>query len=193
MSTVSTTSLKMRDTLFGDMPLEKWARQADAEPWTSFVRAREALAAGDRETGAALLLGVTRMPGLESRQCLQAWHALRGLGVTPQAQVAKSILGVVVEVALADGLDLLAAYADHSARYWNHAGSGVVWDAPDAEMDPWIERGDVRLNLLTPAGLCFGEGPFDALAKDAMGGPLIAAATELMRQLVKLPAGRTQP
>jgi hypothetical protein len=202
----------MQDTLFGDKPLEKWAHESHGEPWLSFVNARDAIARGDREAATTALHGITRMQGLESRHCLQAWHALRGLGVTPPPQIAKDVLGVVVEVALDEGLDLLAAYADHSARYWNYSGAGVVWDRPNTALDasidrvlscaraivvhigPWEgprrpppARGDVRLSLLTPAGLCFGEGPFDVLAKDPMGGPLIAAAGQLMQQLVRLP------
>jgi hypothetical protein len=200
------------DTLFGDKPLEKWAHESHGEPWVSFVNARDAIGRGEPQTATKALLGITSMQGLESRHHLQAWHALRGLGVIPPAETAKNVLGVVVEVALDEGLDLLAAYADHSARYWNYAGGGVVWDAPNTAMDAWIDRvlssaravvvhigpwgsprrpppsrGDVRLNILTPGGLCFGEGPFDALAKDAMGGPLIAAAGELMQQLMRLP------
>jgi len=213
MPTASPTLLVMRDSLFGDKPLEQWAHSTNSEPWLSFVKARDAIARSEPETATAMLIGITRMQGLESRHYLQAWHALRGFGVVPPAQIAKNVLGVVMEVALDEGLDLLAAYADHHARYWNYAGGGVVWEAPNTAMDAWIDRvlscardivmhigpwegprrpppsrGDVRLNLLTPAGLCFGEGPFDALARDAKGGPLIAAAGELMQRLTRLPA-----
>jgi hypothetical protein len=38
--------------------------------------------------------------------------------------------------------------------------------------------------MLTAAGLHFGEGPFDALSEDPMGGAVIAAGTELMQALI---------
>jgi hypothetical protein len=46
-------------------------------------------------------------------------------------------------------------------------------------------RAEVAI-LLTPSGLHFGEGPMDVLARDALGGPLVAAATVLMRGLTSL-------
>jgi hypothetical protein len=123
------------------------------------------------------------MPGLESRQYLQAWHVLREQGVRPPAETAKHVYGAVVEVALPDGLDVLAAYADGSARYLNWSGAAIVWEAPDPRFQPHIEAvlragaaiaqrigpwedprrgppptGHIRLNLLTPSGLHFGEG-----------------------------------
>ena len=35
-----------------------------------------------------------------------------------------------------------------------------------------------------PGGLHFGQGGFDVLAGDPMGGPVIAAATRLMQELI---------
>ena len=108
-----------------------------------------------------------------------------------------------------DGLDLVAAYSDHSARYYNFSGAGVVWDHPDTSLDADIDRlisagavvvqqigpwdgprpapppkNQVRLSFLTPGGLCFGQGPFQDLAADPKGGAVIAAATDLMRALM---------
>ncbi len=68
-------------------------------------------------------------PGLESRHYLQAWHFLRAAGIQPPEQWAQFVLGVVVEVGMPGGADLVAAYADGSARFYSHAGGGVVWDA----------------------------------------------------------------
>jgi hypothetical protein len=105
------------------------------------------------------------------------------------------VLGVVVEVGLASGNDLLAAYADRRAYYYNYSGAGVVWQRPDLSLDalidsvlasaativarigPWNDRlrpspgsGFMRLNILTPAGLHFGEGKFDELDSDRSPG-----------------------
>lgn len=117
--------------------------------------------------------------------------------------------GVVVEVTLQNGLDLLAAYADGTARYFNWSGAGVVWERPDNSLDqsiktllelgqhvvneigPWEgerppapSEGYVRINLLVPSGLHFGYGLFEQLEADSLGGPLIAAATRLMQALI---------
>jgi hypothetical protein len=122
---------------------------------------------------------------------------------------AKQVLGVVVEVGLEGGLDLLAAYADHTARYYNYSGAGVVWEHADASLDaqidvllacgqtisdvigPWEgERpappptGEVRINLLTASGLNFGQAPFEVLSRDSLAGPALAAATALMQSLI---------
>lgn len=204
----------IRELLFGDVPLEVWAAGAPAgepaEPWTSFEAARDAVDRDDPAAAVAALQRVIGSPDLESRQYLQAWHHLRSLGRQPEPEQAKQVLGVVLEVNLEAGLDTLAAYADHSARYINHAGKLIVWDAPEREMslriDALLEVADVvvaalepsdeprrralprlhaRLNMLTPSGIHFGEGPFEMLAADRMGGPLITVGTRLMQALIE--------
>ncbi len=87
------------------------------------------------------------------------------------------------------GFDLVAAYVDHSARYWNFSGAGVVWEHPDSSLDaiidqlfeaskqvvaligPWNERDwnflrpvNFACHFLTPSGLHFGQGPASVLA-----------------------------
>lgn len=202
-----------RELLFGDVALPDWTPgnddDASIEPWRSFVTAGAALANGDPATATTLLRQIADTPDLESRHTLQAWHTLRQLGTYPEAGIAKRVLGVVLEVQLDGGLDTLAAYADHTTRYFNHGGNVIVWDAPDAaigrliddllqagqqvadRIGPWEgprrpapPTGSIRLNLLTPSGLHFGEGPFAALSADPMGGPLIQAGTNLMQALI---------
>lgn len=203
----------LRDMLFGDVPLENW-RSSNAvanasEPWSSFAEARAALGEDDRESAIASLRRITKMEGLESRQLLQAWHFLRGLGVQPDPGHAKHVRGVVLEVQLNSGLDTLAAYDDHRARYLNHGGKVIVWETTHPDIDPLIDallaagqrvadmigpweearrgppaQGYVRLNMLTDSGLHFGEGPMSGLSTDERGGPIIAAGTRLMQALV---------
>jgi hypothetical protein len=201
----------LRDMLFGDVALSSWVPQSSTaarEPWSTFAQAREAQDAGRKWEAVALLRAVAAMPSLESRHCIEAWHVLRELGVAPPSDLAKRLYGVVVEVALPSGLDLLAAYADHSARYFNWSGGAVIWDAPDGAFDldidallaigqkvverigPWEAgrpapppTGQVRLNLLTPSGLHFGQGPMGDLMHDALAGPFLRAATKLMQGL----------
>lgn len=197
----------IRDTLFGDMAVEQWPRDAATEPpWTHFVEARNV---ADRAKATASLRQVLSSPDLESRHYLQAWHELRRLGVTPPPDAAKQLLGVVVEVGMDQGLDILAAYADRSARYFNFSGSAVIWERPDHSLDQHIERlfaaaraiveqigpwdgprppapprGQARISMLTPSGLLFGQAQFEILARDPLAGPAIMAATELMQALL---------
>jgi hypothetical protein len=204
---------EIRETLFGDMPLSRWAAlstQTTSEPWASFERARNFIESGDTQNATASLQRILEIPALESRHYLQAYHFLADLGVTPVQEVSKNVLGVVVEVGMKGGLDLVAGYADHHARYYNYSGAGVVWERPNGALDaaieellrvgsvvarvigPWKEtrppaptNGRARLNFLTPVGLHFGEGPLDTLAKDKLGGPVIASAFRLMQELIR--------
>ncbi|UYZ62547.1 hypothetical protein [Hymenobacter weizhouensis] len=120
------------------------------------------------------------------------------------------MLGVVVEVALPGGLDVVAAYADGSARYLNHSGKVIVWERPDRTLDrlvgellaagkavtdaigtwegqrPSKPLGDTaRINFLTPSGLHFGEAPMGLLWGDALAQPVLAAAQDLMVALME--------
>ena len=44
----------------------------------------------------------------------------------------------------------------------------------------------LRINMLTPGGLHFGEGPFEALDQDPIARPVVQAATQLMMVLTAL-------
>jgi hypothetical protein len=203
---------QIRDTLFGDMPLDQWPRDSsgsDTFPWSEFVLARSHLTAGHPDAAISCWYKILEHPNLEPRHYLQAWHFLKKHGQQPSPDTAKLILGVVIEVTMPEGLDLLAAYSDHSARYYNYSGAGVVWEHPDKSLNstidqllsassqvvkqigPWKQKrpapppqGHVRLSFLTPSGLHFGEGPFDTLSKDPLGGQVLNMATSLMKALI---------
>jgi len=205
--------LEIRDTLFGDLPLSQWLPQSlpQTEPWTSLARANQCLDKNDKPGAIAILQAIVAMPDLESRHYLEAWHYLRDLGVSVPADKAKDVLGVVIEVGMDRGLDLVAAYPDHHARYYNFSGAGVVWERPNSSLDkpiddflraasaavqvigPWDKdrpatpaAGRARINILTPSGLHFGEGAYNALSKDRIGGPVLGLAFQLMQQMIKL-------
>lgn len=210
----------IRDTLFGDVGLAHWpggdtAAAAEQVPWRWFVEARDALAAGQPHLAIRAWQRVAAQRGLESRHYAQAWHFLRAHGVRPSPQQSKQLFGVVLEVPMDQGLDLLAAYPERTARYYNFSGGGVVWERPDDLLDdaidallsagqqvlnaigPWEgtrppppQMPRVRLNLLSPAGLHFGEGDFNVLAADPLGKPMIDAGTALMQRLVTLDSRR---
>jgi hypothetical protein len=199
--------------LFGDEPLEKVASYAQGlagdNPWVCFAAAYQRLAAGDSRGAIAALQEILPMRGLEVRLYLQAWHSLRALGQFPPSDRAREIQGVVVEVALDRGLDIIVAYADGSARYFNYSGAAIVWDVQDAEIDrmvsellsvgqslvevsePWDGPrppappiGAVRINALTFGGLHFGQGSFQAISKDGLGMLALRGAFDLMQTLV---------
>jgi hypothetical protein len=203
----------LRPLLYGDAPMSLWpdARGASTGgPWANFERARALAEAGDVEGAQDLWRGVTRMRDVESRHVLQAWHYLRASGESPPHDVAAEVLGAVVEVPVGPGHDVLAAYADGSLRYLNHSGKVAVIDTPgsdelrDAAGDwlatarqlaaaigawqavlPNVPQGHARVLMLTPSGPRFGQGPFDALAREAAAGVFLAAATRVLQLVVR--------
>jgi hypothetical protein len=204
-------SITLRDILRASAPLEKVATVSHTlPPWSHFAAAHGALLNGDQDAAIQQLQQVVHMEGLEARVYLQAWHSLRELGEQAPPDMARIIYGVVVEVGLKGGLDLVAAYSDHSARYYNYSGAAIVWDQRgDVEIDQLVELmlqagqvvvgnsgpwrgaypsappdGRGRINLLTPGGLHFGEGNLDQMSKDPAGGRILNLALTLMQTLI---------
>jgi hypothetical protein len=127
---------------------------------------------------------------------------------------ARRLLGVVLEVPLDGGLDVLAVYLDGSVRYLNHAAAPALFEGPVPTLQPHVQRllsaaqaivdrigpsdqprrpaprENVRLNFLVSDGLYFGEGPMQTLQRDAMAGPLIDAGAALLAEVVTLTARR---
>jgi hypothetical protein len=204
----------VRELLFGDVPLADWrpndGQVHDSGPWSDFDAARAAVAGQDASAAIAALRRVVESPKAEARQQLQAWHFLRQLGVQPDPDEAKRVRGVVLEVHQKDGLDTLAAYSDGTARYLNHSGKLIVWDASDPSIGrsiddllragqrvadrigPWEgprrgppPKNHLRLTMLTASGLHFGEGTLSIPSTEPMAGPVLAAGTALMLQLTQ--------
>lgn len=208
----SDVPLAVREVLFGDVPPAGWPPAGDVSefPWSAFHEARGHLASGDVEAARRCWIQVTESPDLESLHYVQAWHFLREHGHAPPPHVAQRVYGTVVEYMMDVGLDIVAAYADHGARYYNHSGRAAIWLQGDGSLDGMIDQllaasqqvvrqigpwegarpgppgpGEVRLSFLTPSGLHFGQGPMNALAADPMGGPVIHAALQLMQALME--------
>lgn len=143
----------------------------------------------------------SRLRLFASNMLLKRWHKAS----------RKELLGVVIEVGMAEGLDTLAAYKDGSARYINHTGKMLFWETRTAESESLITRlfehsqevvnkigpwdrerlnpppaNFIRLSFLVTDGLYFGQGPFDELSKDALAAPVIEAATQLLIFLTNL-------
>jgi hypothetical protein len=206
-----TTADELRPLLFGTVPVDAWPADDDAtaEPWASFVRARRHLASGDADLAIREWAPIATFDLWEPRHRLQAWTFLRSAGIEPDDEVARSVLGVVAEVAVDDGHDALAAYADGSIRYLHHGGAVFsvdstrydlvmgaaallavgqevadrlgAWPGPDL---PTLEPGETRFTMLTPGGPVIGQGPDDALRIDPLAGPLYEASTALLAAVV---------
>jgi hypothetical protein len=201
----------LRELLFGESPDLSAAPGAVMDTQALFGKAYDDLARDDKPSARRTLEAIGLMRDLESLYRIHAWRLFRQAGGSPAASNKNDVLGVVVEVGVREGDDILAVYDDRTARYYNYSGAGVVWMRPDSSLDtlidavlraaaailprigPWMGArrpppnvNNMRLNILTPVGLHFGEGPFDALDRDPMAKPLVQAATKLMVKLTSL-------
>ena len=154
----------------------------------------------------AALMEFAADDGNEGRLRALAYNRLRRAGA---AIPTKQLLGVIVEVPLEQGLDVLAAFSDGGVRYLNQSGKIAVFEGegtPVADLakdllvaarpvvdqiGPWEKprlpppvAGNVRITFLVSDGLYFGEGPFGALQADAMAGPVLSHAAGLLRKVV---------
>lgn len=193
--------------LFGNVALDGWpdGDELTEMPWSAFITARRHLANGDVDLAIRSWGPVATLGDWDSRHRIQAWKFLRAQGIVPDESIAREVLGVVAEVPVAGRHDVLAAYADGTIRYLNHAGSVIVIESPSPEqarrssellavgaevvavLGPWtepelptVDPGSVRFTMLTPSGPHFGQGPEDVMAADPRAGRLFEAATALL-------------
>ncbi len=158
----------------------------------------------DSESTDAAIKTLAEDEKLESRVRLFAYRKLAERGLTGLGQ---ELLGVVVEIGLPGGLDVLACYKDHTARYINYSGKLIIWETPDhpevrefntelfehsrhiiSQIGPWEEerrspppQGMLRISFLVADGLYFGEGPADGMFADGLAGPALHAALDIMQ------------
>jgi hypothetical protein len=144
---------------------------------------------------------------LEARIRIFALNKQRTMG---QAPAGKQLLGVIVEVGLENGLDVLASFRDGKARYINQSGKVLIWDTTTDgtaneltadlfakseqiidQIGPWDKPrkphpfpGGSRITVLTSDGLYFAEGQGESLFNDSIAGPALMTATQLMRFLI---------
>lgn len=189
------------DMLFCDNmePYQTNNSAPEAQPWATLFA---------EKPDESALLDIADDTAQESRVRLLAALRLKGFSSkTPRP----ALLGVVVEVALDEGLDVVAAYPDGTARYLNHSGKAIVWESPNADTNqliqnilqhsttvvnqigPWEgERmappgaGMVRLNFLVSGQLYFGQGPMNVFFNDPMAGPVLNATLQLMQYLTSV-------
>jgi hypothetical protein len=207
--------LDLRKTLYTNASLDPFlARLTDEAksvfPWRNFIAANEALKADNKEKAIAELKEIVAVEGLETRIRLQTWHTLVSLGEMPVDTLRGYTQGVVMENHNAQGLEIVAAYSDYSARYWNNMGGGVIWDTRDPEIDKLIfnllsvgfdiskrigvglrdalpvpELGNLRIFIMAYDGSTVGEQTYAYLSKDPMGRMAIDAGTKLIKALTK--------
>lgn len=147
-------------------------------------------------------------PQADPRARLLACNQLRSRGLPTGPQ---TLLAIIVEVGLDDGLDVLASFVNGTARYINYTEKILVWETTTdpavnkiteelfvsgrqiiSQIGPWDqprlphpEKGNARISFLVSDGLYFGEGPMNVLFEDPMAGPALVKATELMLQLTE--------
>lgn len=149
------------------------------------------------------LFALAKDESIASRIRALAWHGLRATGFPETGQ---DVLGVVIELPCARNQDTLAAYADGSVRYIRHSGEHSAFDssAPTVSArarklvavahkllqrfeQPATQRtaspgdGRIRITLIASEGHYVCEGPFQALQKDPLAGPVLGNAIWLLQ------------
>ena len=143
-----------------------------------------------------------------TRVRLAAWSELRKLEYEIPISLRRKVMGVVVELAEYDGINYLAVYEDHHARYYSYDGQKVIWEGDDKVINPMIDKliktgqeaayklelwtGNrkkgvkndmVRITYLTPSGIYFTEGPVPTILQDSKAKPVLEQAMELIKAL----------
>lgn len=189
----------MYNLLFCD-DLERFRQGGESagDPWTTLLAAAPDPVA---------LRTIANTQGEESRTRMLAFNRLRQMR---QSVPEKVLLGVIVEVPLNGGLDTLAVFTDSRIRYINQTGKIAVYEGVPPGMEPLVKtllersqavvnqigpwnkprlapprQGNARMSFLVSDGLYFGEGPMDVMQREAMGGPIIAAAQDLLLAIVQ--------
>jgi hypothetical protein len=183
------------------------ARLADGapEPWRTFLVAAARLEAG--LDAAAVLAPLAQNPRCETRARLWAWTALRGTGAL--SPPPSEVLGLVVEVPVESGYDVLAAYADGRVRFLGHRGQVIIREPPE-RADPTVTAllreaaslldlpaaprdrdvpaplDGVRLSALSSGGVHTGWVSWADLDPPAPHAALFAAATRLLEAITAL-------
>jgi hypothetical protein len=207
--TPETAADVLRAYVYGDVPLDEWPSKDGGQTggvWDEFSRAKELVHQGHTDQAADVWQQISLTTGLDPRQLLQAWYFLRQVGRRPPVELAKTVLGAVLEMPVQGKHDLLAGYSDDSVRYLNYAGSALVVEDPSIAglhdaLDAWLEvsrlivgvigpwdqpsfpplpQDHARLVVLTPSGPHFGQGPRDAMQADRAAGAFIGAAMRVM-------------
>lgn len=207
-----TNSARFTELLFADQTLDELsgALSGDESPaypdvWKQLIQAADYLRRNKQTQATELLLTITKNPSISTRMLLWGWTALRQIGIRPQPSEASEIRGVVIQVPVEQGADVLAVYADGTARYVNHSGKIIVWESTDAKIARNIQEildlskaidpnssediggtasGVVRVTLLTFNGNLFVDVAIHLLQVSPVNSVLTRGA-ELIRNLIQ--------
>lgn len=197
-----------RARLWEGRPIEtEDAAKKGARPWSTFIEALSHKHAG--QPAKAELLSIARDEEAESRARLWAWKALREEHALPEPGEATRVLGVIAEVPVDGGLDVLAAYTDGSVRFLGHAdqliaieGDGapgkraasvlreasVLLAAPPTQRNPKAPRppaNKVRLTALAPTGSHQVEVPWAEVEAGGKYAKLFHAIVGLLEEVTE--------
>ena len=114
--------------------------QAQQAPWPLFRKAAEHVRAHDTTLAVQELKTLLARPDVGTRARLIAWNCLQGLGQRPEAALKDQVQGIVIEVPDADGPDVLAVYADGSARYISPDGKTITWDGQPGPVTDRVQQ-----------------------------------------------------
>ena len=172
---------------------------ADIQPWQATVFSDP--------VAAATLRNLAADSSQEGRIRFLAYARLRSIA---EPVPCKELLGVIVEVPLSAGIDVLAVYSEGGVRYLNQTGKLAVFEGVPSiqplvqkllrasqaiveRIGPWEnprlpppKSGNIRLTFLVSDGLYFGEGPMKQMQRDPMAAQVIADATALLHAVVAL-------
>ncbi len=145
-----------RDLLLGDLTPNEWLGNGSTEiPWSFFAEAFDQfMVKGNLKSAVKTYKKILETPGLETRHYLQAWHFLRKLGTNPPSDIANNVYGMVVDVVIESGVETVAGYADHHARYFHSSGGATIWEAPNDSLneviDALLKTGEAPAKSLKP-------------------------------------------
>jgi hypothetical protein len=153
------------------------------------------------------LINLVNKADIESRVKILSYNKLR---INNASINTNELLGVIVEVPLENGLDVVACYSDGTARYINQSGKIIVWETDQDQqitntikeifnsantiysaIGPWEEKrlpypqnDVVRITLLASDGFYFGQGPMNLFFNDQLASPTLNSVTKLLQLLI---------
>lgn len=191
------------------LDLLRESEEAEGELWYHIVGAFARHKAGRLLEAKIELRRVAEMQSVDSLITLWAWNMLRAWGQMPDDDTAQKVLGVVMEVGLDKGMDVMAAYEDGTSRYVSKTGSMIVWDdhgdhnndlarkivaaaqaiapqLPASTAEAVTSTGKVQFSVLTIGGIRGIIAPMNELSRAATPlSPLFNASKELLISLIK--------
>ncbi len=195
----------------GTLSIDDWLSLAD-----HFEPPGRAFGLADHSPGQSwdrrfsLLESIASDASVETIHRVEAIRLLSAFGV--EASESRQILGIVLEMSMPKGVDILAGYIDRTAYYINYSGKAVVWKRPDETLDAGINTfleaarnllagsdsfssqvpsgplatGRGRMQLISLDGCRFVEDTFDNLAARTQEGQVLVSGTQLLSKLIAI-------